>query len=158
MNILSSNIDSNNINLSTNFTVDRLVLNYGKLLNISYNENNINDTDITITKEDLNLNSLDNIYFKIELLDSLDNKVSTGLYSINIINNIESKLYNANRLKQELDNLNYYDGIIEKLTIKEDYLAANDMFNNFINFLQNQLNGNNFSNNITRQNNSKSCN
>ena len=158
MNILSFNINSDSINLSADTNVDRLVLTYGRLLDTLYTQININDTDITITKENLNLTSLDNIYFKIELIDALDNSISKGLYIINIINNIESKLYNANRLKQELDNLNYYDGIIESLTEKEEFYAANDMFNNFINFLEKQLNGNNFSNNITGQKNSEPCN
>lgn len=158
MNILSYNIDSNSINLSTDTNVDRLILNYGKLLNIEYTDSNINSTDITITKENLNLKTLDNIYFKIELIDYLDKIDKVGLYTINIINEKDSTLYNTNNLKQELDNLNYYDGIIESLTNKEKFLEANDMFNNFINFLKNKLNGNNFFHSVSKQNKSDSCN
>lgn len=158
MTILTSEITSDNISLSTYETVDRLVLNYGNILETEYELLSVGSDTITITKEDLNLNTLDNIYFKIEVLDAAANSAKIGLYTINLINEIDSKIYNANILKQELDNLNYYDSIIESLTLKEDFLTANDMFNNFINFLETKLNGNNISYNISGQNNSRPCN
>jgi len=158
MTILTSDITSDSISLSTFETVDELILSYGKLLKTTYTLSSVNDTNITITKENLGLDTLDNTYFKVEVLDALDNSATAGLYTINIINELESKLYNANTLKQELDNLNYYDGIVETLTTKMEYLAANDMFSNFMNFLENKLNGNNILLSVSGQNNSKSCN
>lgn len=155
--IIDSEITSTSISLSTFSDVDRLLLSYGETLNNSYELTSVGSNDITITNTDLGLDNLDNMYFKLQVWDSALNIANTALYTINIINNKEAELYNANTLKQELDNLNYYDGIIESLTEKESYLEANDMFNNYINFLNNKLNANNLSNIVSGQNDSGSC-
>jgi len=158
MTITSTDINSDRIIVSTDVNIDTITYSYGKLLDTTYTINGVADTTQTLTKETLGVPTLDNIYFKIEVIDLILEKDTVGLYTINLINETESKLYNANTLKQELDNLNYYDGIIESLTIKEDYFTANDMFNNFIDFLQNKLNGNNIFNSVSGQANSRSCN
>ena len=156
--ILDYSIDNNNISLSTDVSMDRLLLQYSETLNITYSMNSINNTTVNISAADLELDSLKNIFFKIEVLDALDNKASQGLYTIDIVNDLKDKLYSANTLKQELDNLNYYDGIVDSLIEKQDYLTANDMFNNFINFLEKELNGNNFSTSVSGQSIAGSCN
>lgn len=158
MEITTSNIDSNSINLVTDINVSRLVLNYGKTLEQEYLLNSINDNNITITKESLGLNTLNNKYFKIEVFDIIENKAGVGLYNIDIINNLEVKYYNALNLKQDLDNLNYYDNVLQSLNNKLDYLTANDFFFNYINFLEKKLNANNFLQHIGRQSTTRSSN
>tara|TARA_R110000772_G_scaffold192429_1_gene303409 strand:+ start:359 stop:820 length:462 start_codon:yes stop_codon:yes gene_type:complete len=151
--ITSSNITEDNINLLTYETVGRLVLTYGELWDTTYIIANASSTDITITKEDLGLTSLSNIYFKVEVAEATDvvmvDSAVVGLYDINVENNNSSKLYQANNLKHELDNLNYYDGIVEALTAKEEFQGANEMFYNFITFLE-TFYGNNHLDHISR--------
>lgn len=149
--ILSSEIDSNSIKLVVDQPVTNLVLCYDTLLTTKYEVSNLS-TSIEITKEDLNLSSLNNIYFKIHLTDSMQETDSIGLHSIDIVNRIDSELYSVNKLKQDLDNLNYYDGILQSLTEKKDYLTANDTFYNYINFLENKINANRFLESIGRSN------
>lgn len=153
MTITSSNITEDSINLLTYETVGRLVLTYGELWNQTYIIANASSTDITITKEVLGLTSLNNIYFSVEVSESVDtamlDSAVEGLYVICVENNNSSKLYQANNLKHELDNLNYYDGIVESLTAKEEFQGANEMFYNFITFLE-TFYGNNHLDHIRR--------
>lgn len=158
MEILEISITETEISLSTSPEVDELILSYGDHLATKYTLSGVGSTTVTITNTDLGLDTLNNIYFKLEVIDTIDRLDSAGLYTIEIINNLESKLYQANNLKHELDNMNYYDGIVQDLTNKRDYLTANDMFNNYINFLETQLYGNNFIHSIGRQNSARSHN
>jgi hypothetical protein len=150
MEIKSSEINSDSINLATHSPVAGLSLSYGKSFENVYTLSGLNTTDINITKEALGLVTLDNIYFKLELLDALDKKAAVGLYNIEVLNQREAQIYDANKLKQELDNLNYYDGIIDSLNRKERFLEANDFFFNYITFLEKKLNGNNFIKTVKR--------
>ena len=102
-------------------------------------------TQITITKEDLGVDSLENVYFKIYLFDQeYEDTLTTALYSFNVENNKDQHDYSARTLKQELDNLNYYDGILQSLNEKSAFREANDFFFNYLEFLEKKLNGNNF--------------
>jgi hypothetical protein len=152
MEITSSNITKDSITLVTNSPVAGLVLSYGKKLKQQYVLNDINASSITISKEALELDSLDNLYFKLYLFDEdYAHEIYKGLYSLNVQNNKSQYDYDARNLKQELDNLNYYDGVLNSLTEKESFLEANDFFFNYLEFLEKKLNGNNFIQNIQRQ-------
>lgn len=144
MEITSSEINSDNISLATTSSVAGLLLSYGNKLETRYETVDLTGTDITITKESLGLATLDNIYFKLEVSDAEDNKAAIGLYNIEVVNTHETPLYNAITLKQELDNLNYFDGVIISLNGKSRFLEANDFFFNYMKFLRKNLNGNNF--------------
>lgn len=135
MNYISFDITSDEISLVTDTMVARLIISHGLALENNYIQEDVNSTSITITKSNLNLSTLDNTYFKVEVFDMQNNSKPIGLYYIDIINEKEKNLFNANNLKQTLDNLNYYEGIIESLTIKENFLEANDFFYNYINYL-----------------------
>lgn len=143
MEIISSNIDSEKISLATNSPVAGLTLSYGypKLVE-QFSLSGLSTTEVIITKEALGLESLNNIYFKLHLFGT-DTAIYDGLFHIDVENNREKFDYDALDLKQELDNLNYYDGIVKSLTEKERFLEANDFFFNYINFLEKKLNGNN---------------
>lgn len=151
MEIISSNIDSEKISLATNSPVAGLTLSYGypKLV-AQFSLSDLNTTEVTITKEALGLKSLNNIYFKLHLFDT-DIAIYDGLFHIDVENNKEKFDYDALDFKQELDNLNYYDGIVRSLTEKNRFLEANDFFFNYINFLEKKLNGNNIASAINRQ-------
>lgn len=142
MEIESSIILQDSIILVTNIEVARIVLTYGLSLENRYDKTGINSTTINISKADLGITgNLYNKYFKLLLYDSNDNEIKAGIYYIEVINNKESIYYDAIKLKQELDNLNYYEGIIESLTLKEEFLGANDFFYNYIQFLTEKLYG-----------------
>lgn len=146
MEIISHEINDDNISLTVTENAVGLVLSHGdqKFTEV-YNKTSINDNNILITKEELGLDNLSNRYFKIELSGvSGTVEASTGIYKLDIDNDRETPLYDAAVLKQELDNLNYYDGVIFSLTEKKAFREANDLFFDYKQFLEKKLNGNNF--------------
>lgn len=143
MNFISFSITNDTISLVTDSSVARLVISYGSSLENEYEDIDL-DTNITISNTALNLETLNNIYFKVEVFDMDDNSKSIGLYTIDIINEKEKELYNANNLKNTLDNLNYYEGVIESLTVNEHFFDANDFFYNYIDYLTDKLYGKSF--------------
>lgn len=151
MTILNTTLTIDEITLVTDIPIARFILSYGRKLETSYSETGLNTTTLTITKETLGLTTLDNSYFKLEVFDSIDNSAGVGLYNLEIINELEAELYNANNLKQDLDNLNFYDGILQILNNSNQFLTANDVFFNYKNFLENEINANNFLRAIGRQ-------
>jgi hypothetical protein len=150
MEITSAILTSDDINLVSDTPFTRLVLSYGIKLSPEYELTGLNNTTYTITKEDLGLSTLNNIYFKLKIIDALDNIAETGLYDIDILNDKEALYYTANNFKQDLDNLNYYDGVLEKLNGINAFDSANDVFQNYKNFLEIKLYANNFLNSIGR--------
>jgi len=144
MTILSYEITSDEISLSTYEEVDELILTWDTKLASSYTLTSVGETEITITASDLGLDDLDNLYFKLEVIDTDGESAYQGLYYVDLENDLERYDYDATDLKNELDTLNYYDSIIESLTAKEAFFEASDMFINFINFLETKLYGNNF--------------
>lgn len=153
MEIISSSINSDSIDLVTSSPVTGLTLSYGdKKFTTEKQLSDINSAGFSITKEDLGLDTLDNRYFKIELWgNSGETENSLGVYHIDIENNKETPLYNAGILKTELDNLNYLDGVLQSLNERKAFREANDFFFNYKIFLEKKLNGNNFIQNIKRQ-------
>lgn len=150
MEIISSNINKDSIDLVTNSPVTGLVLSYGSKLSQTYQLNDINNTEVTITKEALEVDSLENIYFKVHVFDE-DESAELGIYTLNVENNKTQHDYNAGTFKTELDNLNYYDGVLQSLNEKKSFREANDFFFNYLEFLEKKLNGNNFIQNFKRQ-------
>lgn len=144
MNITSSEIDSDSISLVSDTTFTRLVLSYNQYFTNTYTLTDLNNTEITITKEALDLKTLNNNYFRLEILDEINNKAAIGLHNIEVINELEAKLYDAKDLKSNLDNINFYYGVLEDLTNRQDFSTANEFFFNYINFLEKELHANNF--------------
>lgn len=145
MEILSAILTENDISLVTDQPFTRLVLTHGTKLNTSLEITGLNTSTYTITKEALGLDTLDNGYFRVETFDNINNKAGVGLYNLEVVNNIEKKLYDASNLKKDLDNLNFYEGLLFKLNNEyKDFQAANDVFFTLKNFLENKINGNNF--------------
>lgn len=157
MTILTSEIDNDSISLSTFETIGGLVLLWGSSFENEYTVV-VNDTTVTVTNTDLGLDSLNNIYFKATVDNQSDptDTASVGLYEYCVDHSGSSQLYNASNLKQDLDNLNYYTWIIQDLTEKEEFLGANEMFNNFTTTLEN-IYGNNFLDSVGGSDNVRSC-
>lgn len=80
-----------------------------------------------------------------------DTKESTSLYIMDVMNQREKRTYNALKLKQDLDNLNFYDNLFSKLDAAQDYYTANDTFYNYIDFLENKIDADNFLKYIGKQ-------
>lgn len=151
MEILTATLTKDDISLVSDSTFTRLVLSYGKNLKTTYELTGLSTTTQTITKEALGLETLDNSYFKLEILDDIENKAGVGLYNLEVINNAEATLYDAKNLKQDLDNLNFYDGILFNLNESKHFREANEVFESYKHFLETKLNGNNFLQTIGRQ-------
>ena len=154
MKIISSNIDNDKISLVTDSPLTRLTLSYNNKLKSKISLAVIASAleEFTITKEALGLDGLNNIYFKLHLIGvDLEDSTEEGLFIIDVENNKTKSDYDALDFKQELDNLNYYDGIVKSLTDKKHFLEANDFFFNYITFLEKKLNGNNITQAVKRQ-------
>lgn len=151
MTILNTTLTKDEITLTSDLPFVRFVLSYGKMLQTNYEETGLNTTSLSLTKETLGLTTLDNSYFKLEIFDNISNSAGVGLYNLDVINELDVLLYDAQDLKQDLDNLNYYDGILQTLNNSNQFLTANDVFFNYKNFLENEINANNFLRAIGRQ-------
>ena len=139
-------ITEDELSLVSDDSFTELTLSYGKSLDTKYNVSGLNTTTYSISKETLGLTSLLNIYFKIE---TDFNEI--GAYEIEVENKQEALLYNAANLKQDLDDLNFYSGLLENLNNNYNFLEANQVFTNFMNFLQKDLNANSFLQYIGKQ-------
>jgi len=149
--IITATITKDEIYLVSDIPFTRVLLSYGKTFETTYEETGLNTTTITITKETLGLTTLDNAYFRLEIFDNIENSAGVGLYNLEIINEKEVLLYDANNLKIDLDSLNFYEGVLQNLNTNNEFLAANNVFFNYLNFLENKLNGNNFLQSIGKQ-------
>lgn len=151
MEITTATLTKDSISLVSDKTFTRLVLSYGKELENKYEETGLSTTEKTITKETLGLETLDNTYFRLEILDEIENKAGVGLYNLEVINEKEAKYYDGIDLKQDLDNINFYDGVLFKLNERKAFREANQVFQQYKTFLEEKLNGNNFLQTIGRQ-------
>jgi len=140
-------ITDGEISLVSDDSFTELTVSYDKKLETKYNVSGLNTSSYTISKEDLGLSSLNNKYFKVET--DFD---EVGAYNIEIENEQEVVFYSAANLKQDLDDLNFYSGLLENLNSNYKFLEANQVFSNYMNFLEKDLNANNFLKYIGRQN------
>lgn len=140
-------ITDDEISLVSDNSFTELTVSYNKKLETKYNVSGLNTFSYTISKEDLGLSSLNNKYFKVET--DFD---EVGAYNIEIENEQEVIFYSAANLKQDLDDLNFYSGLLENLNSNYKFLEANQVFSNYMNFLEKDLNANNFLKYIGKQN------
>lgn len=145
MKLISYSITADSLTLVMDTPVTGVSVFYNESLVDEIHITQNSDSTIIITNEDLDLKSCYNNFYEIYIKEG---DFTTAIYNINVNNQkeVNSNNYTARNLKNDLDNLNFYDNTIARLVDAEDFENASLLLFTFITHLTKKPDANNFLN------------